>query len=231
MNNSRSRLLLLAMLLGASVVPTMAKADILFRYGMCNPSDGCDQSLGFSGGPTGTSITGNTNPPHPLYDITATSSTSLHGSGSTIDTGPGGAGFTDLTFTPEGGYAWGAFEFQMGSTNKNQPLHTLGLTLSAVNQSGLVYTFSGLEFPWEGNRGENQHYTLYTSGSDVISQVIVTYQDPLCSPTAGCTPNTIQDIHNIDFNTRQIPEPSSAALLAAVAAGAGFAALRKPRGQ
>lgn len=137
----------------------------------------------------------------------------------------GGAGFTDITFTPEAGYAWGAFEFQLDSMTKDDIAG--GLTIAGVNQDGILTSYS-VNFPWEGNNGENQHYTLYATGTDVIVQVLISYQDPHCtSSTAGCTPNTISDIHNIDLNTRRIPEPMTAALVGVAAAGAGFSRRRR----
>lgn len=203
------RNILTVLVVAIAFVPATGQANILFDYGLCNPSDGCDQSVNFSPANSGTTVVGDTNPPAPLYNVFADSleALTLHASGSTVDTGPGGPGITSIQFRPEAGYAWGAFEFQLDSSNGDQPLHSTGLTFTVVDQFNNSTVFSDVEFPWEGNTGENQHYHFHAINGEVITLVRIDYSDPLGEG------NTINDIHNIDVNTRFVPEPSTVVLL------------------
>lgn len=176
---------------------------ISFDYGLCNASDGCDQSINFTPAQTGTIVVGDTNPPKPKYTVFATSDgvLVLHAAGSTIDA-DNGLGFTTLVLTPEAPYGWGVIEFQLDSLNKSQPLGSGGLTLTAWDQFGSEYSFAA-NFPSEGNHGENQHYHLHADFGEVITKLQINYVDPL---DRG---NAIQDIHNIDVNTLAAPEPAT----------------------
>lgn len=201
----RRVILLMALLL--AVYPSIVGATISFEYGLCNPSDGCDQSINFTPAQTATFVVGDTNPPQPNYDVFATSSgfLVLHAAGSTIDA-DNGLGFTTLLLIPEAPYGWGAIEFQLDSLNKAQPLDSGGLTLSAWDQFGSEYSFLA-NFPSEGNHGENQHYHLHADFGEVITKLQISYVDPLGMG------NTIQDIHNIDVNTVAVPEPATLLLV------------------
>ena len=103
------------------LVPEHSQATILFDYGLCNSSAGCDQSINFTPANTGNPVIGNTNPAKPFYQVVATSNVLLHGSGSAVDSGVGGSGITLLTLTPEPGFYWSAIEFQLDALNKDQP--------------------------------------------------------------------------------------------------------------
>ncbi len=194
---------------GAFLLPVVSHATILFAYGMCNPSDGCDQSVNFTPANNGTTVVGDTNPPSPLYNVFIDSLEGiiLHGSGSTVDTGVGGLGFSSILLRPQVGYAWGAVEFQLDTFNKDQPTDTGGLTFTVFDASNTAFTFAA-NFPWEGDKGENQHYHFHAIDGQVISKLQISYNDSLC---LGGVCNTIQDIHNIDVNTKVIPAPSPAA--------------------
>jgi len=202
---SQRLIVMLALMLAA--YPSIVQATISFEYGLCNPSDGCDQSINFTPAQTATIVVGDTNPPKPKYDVFATSNGTLvlHAAGSTIDA-DNGLGFTMLVLTPEAPYGWGIIEFQLDSLNKAQPLGSGGLTLTAWDQFGSEYSFSA-NFPSEGNHGENQHYHLHGDFGEVITKLQLTYVDPL---DMG---NTIQDIHNIDVNTQVVPEPATLLLV------------------
>jgi hypothetical protein len=215
--------MIVAALLALALVPATGQATILFDYGLCNPSDGCDQSVNFSPANSGTTVVGNTNPPLPLYDVFAQSldGATLHGSGSTVDTGVGGPGITSIQFWPEAGYAWGAFEFQLDSANGDQTVGTAGLTFTVFDGDGTPFVFLA-NFPWEGDNGENQHYHFHATNGEVIALVRIDYSDPLGQG------NTINDIHNIDVNTRLVPEPSTVALLAIGLISLGW--IRRKRG-
>ena len=180
---------------------------ISFDYGLCNASDGCDQSINFTPAQTAPIVVGDTNPPKPKYSVFATSDgvLVLHAAGSTIDAA-NGLGFTTLVLTPEAPYGWGAIEFQLDSLNKSQPLGSGGLLLTAWDQFGSEYSFAA-NFPSEGNHGENQHYQLHADFGEVITKLRINYLDPL---DGG---NAIQDIHNIDVNTLAAPEPATLLLV------------------
>ena len=197
---------LLVGLCATLAVPVNTQATIQFNYGPCNPSDGCDQSVNFTPANSGTTVTGDTNPPKPLYDVYIDSleGLTLHGSGSTVDTGNPGPGFTSILIRPEAGYAWGAIEFQLDSMNNNQPNGTGGLLFTVKDNLNSFTTFSA-NFPWEGNKGENQHYHFHAIDGESILSLQIDYTDPLGNG------NTINDIHNIDVNT--VPEPTTLSLM------------------
>ena len=198
---------ILIMALVLAVHPSIVQATISFEYGLCNPSDGCDQSINFTPAQTATIVVGDTNPPKPKYNVFATSNGNLvlHATGSTLDAA-NGLGFTTLVLIPEAPYGWGIIEFQLDSLNNAQPLGSGGLTLTAWDQFGAEYSFLA-NFPSEGNHGENQHYHLHGDFGEVITKLQLTYEDPL---DMG---NTIQDIHNIDVNTQAVPEPATLLLV------------------
>ena len=50
------------------LVPTQSRASIIFNYGLCNPSDGCTQSVNFAPANSGTTVVGDTNPA-PVYQV------------------------------------------------------------------------------------------------------------------------------------------------------------------
>ncbi len=198
-------ILITALVLAAH--PSIVRATISFEYGLCNPSDGCDQSINFTPAQRATLVVGDTNPPKPKYNVFATSDGTLvlHAAGSTVDA-DNGLGFTTLVLIPEAPYGWGTIEFQLDSSNNAQPLGSGGLTLTAWDQFGSEYGFLA-NFPSEANRGANQHYHLHGDFGEVITKLQLTYVDPL---DMG---NTIQNIHNIDVNTLTVPEPSSLLLV------------------
>jgi hypothetical protein len=214
----------LAAALGLSLLSAASQATVIFQYGACNPSDGCDQSVNFSPANDGTTVVGDTNPPKPKYQVFADSpeGLTLHGSGSTVDTGVHGPGFNSIVLRPEQGYAWTAIEFMLDSINKDQPLDSSGLKFTAMDQHNVSWEFNA-NFPWEGNKGENQHYHFHALNGESMVSLRIDYHDPLSSDLAVA--NRISDIHNIDVNTA-VPEPSSLALFG-LALVPGMRRLRK----
>jgi hypothetical protein len=193
---------------GLSLFSLASQATVVFDYGGCNPSQGCDQSVNFSPANNGTTVEGDTNPPKPLYKVYIDSleGLTLHGSGSTVDTGGNGSGFTSILLRPELGYAWGAIEFMLDSVLKDQPQGSAGLKFTATDNANVEWVFNA-NFPWEGDKGENQHYHFHALNGESIYSLRIDYRDP-----NGV--NRINDIHNIDVNTvSAVPEPSSLALL------------------
>jgi len=212
---ARCLLTLLLAALGTVMIPANGRATISFDAGICNPSDGCNQSINFTPAVTGTTILDDTNPPNPFYQVSATSDGTvvLHGSGSTIDNNAGG-GFTLLILTPvcpapDGlCYGWTTIEFQADSLIGTQPTGTTGLVLTAMDQFGTLFSSPSLAFPWEGNNGENQHFHVHSDyPNTVITELRINYTDPLGGG------NTIQDIHNIDVHSVPVPVPEPSSFL------------------
>lgn len=237
---SPSRRLLAAAILGLSGLPFASHATIIYTADACNPSQGCDQTVNFTPANLGTTVTGDTNPPKPKYQVFVKSLDDpdlllLHGSGSTVDTRDAsdtnkqGPGFTSVLIYPEAGYAWGSIEFQLDSMDKDQALNSGGLTFTAFDQFGNQFDFNAL-FPHEGNKGENQHYSLHGIDGQLITSLRIHYQDPDADCQRDSTLcNTISDMHNIDVNTQRVPEPGSLALAVIGVVGAGLGRRRQSR--
>lgn len=189
--------------------PEFARADFFAGQQSLPCGALCDQSVTFSPANSGTTVIGDTNPA-PVYDVFIDSleGLTLHASGSTVDTGVGGPGFSSIVIRPASPYAWTYIEFTMHPMLSVTPPQS-GLTLTIFDQNNLTHVFSA-NFPWESNQGDNQHYFAQATNGDLITKLQIDYVDPTC--TSDCTPNTIQDIHNIDVASTTIPEPASMAL-------------------
>ena len=210
MDRLRRLLLMFGGLAALLVLPGVSRADYDINYGFDNSLS--QQTINISPAQTGTTITGHTVPP-PNYDVTITSDgRTLHGTGSTIDS-PSAGNVDVITFTAASPYAWTYFDFQLDATNKNTPTGTTGLTITISGNGG---TYSEiLNFPWEGNSGENQHYMITAINGQWFDTVTINYTAP-----SGVT-NHIQDIHTIDVASVQvIPAPPGVVL-----AGMGFLSL------
>ena len=227
--------LIAATLLGLSALPMSSHATIIFTLDKCNSSStwqACDQTVNFSPASSGTTVIGDTNPPKPDYQVFVEDLTglTLHASGSSVDTGVHGPGFTSILITPEAGYAWGSIEFMLDSMDKDQ-LTGPGLTLTAIDQFDVKWIFN-TNFPYEGDKGENQHYSLHGLDGQVITSLQIDYRDP--DPACRTDPtqcNTINDIHNIDVGTQMVPEPGSLALFGAGLTLAGVSRRRLRQGR
>ena len=213
---ARCLLTLLLAAFGTVVFPATSRATITFDLGQCVSSEGCDQTINFPGNGLGTTVVDDTNPPNPFYHVSATSDGTvvLDTSGGTIKNDIATAGLTRIVLTPvcpapDGlCYGWTTIEFQLDSLKGAQPLGTLGLVLTAIDQKGVSFSSGSLAFPWEGNNGENQHYHVHSDyPNEIITQLIVTYADPLGGG------NTIQDMHNIDVHSAPVPVPEPSSFL------------------
>lgn len=102
-----------------------------------------------------------------------------------------------------------------------------GLTIldELLHHNGAYSEPKSLNFPWEGNNGQNQHYHVLATGSDVITKVVISYDPP--DPLPGETVNAIGDIHNIDVTT--VPEPTSLAIFGVGAFAIAGYRLRRSR--
>jgi len=195
-------------LAGIMLMPSIGHATIIggTEAGTCNPVP-CDQTVNFAPANSGTTVVGDTNPA-PVYNVFVDSleGLTLHGSGSTVDTGVGGPGFLSILIRPEAGWAWSVIDFQLDSLISSPTPLQSGLTLTAIDQNSVPWVFN-VDFPWEGNNGENQHYFAQGLSGELITSLQIDYTDP----NAG-EGNTIQDIHNIDVASVRVPEPSTLGL-------------------
>jgi hypothetical protein len=97
--------------------------------------------------------------------------------------------------------------------------------MNCFNHNGAYSESKPLNFPLEGNNGQNQHYHVLATGSNVITKVGISYDPP--APTDGGIANTIGDIHNIDVTT--VPEPTSLAIFGVGAFAIAGYCLRRSR--
>ena len=192
------------------------------------PQPGC-QTVGFQSN-DGTTIVGNTNPA-PVYNVYVDSlvtDVSLHGNGSNVNNSLGqGSGFTSLLIRPESGWGWSTIDFQLDSLYKDQPIDIGGLSFTAKDQSGNSFSMDA-NFPWEGDKGENQHYRFDALDGQLITSLQLDYTDPLGNG------NLISDMHNIDVKSAQVPAvpvPPSLGLLMSGLAGLGVLGRSKSKKQ
>ena len=192
------------------------------------PQPGC-QTVGFQSN-DGTTIVGNTNPA-PIYNVYVDSlvtGVSLHGNGSNVNNSAGnGFGFSSLVIRPESGWGWSTIDFQLDSLYKDQPIDIGGLSFTTKDQFNNSFSMSA-NFPWEGNKGENQHYRIDGLDGQLITSLQVDYTDPL---SMG---NLISDMHNIDVKSAQVPAvpvPPSLGLLMSGLAGLGVLGRSKSKKQ
>ena len=179
---------------------------------------GC-QSVGFQSN-DGSTVVGNTNPA-PIYNVYVDSlvgGVSLHGNGSNVNNSAGnGSGFSSFLIRPESGWGWSTIDFQLDSLYKDQPIDIGGLSFTAKDQFNNYFSMSA-NFPWEGDKGENQHYRIDGLDGQLITSLQVDYIDPLGMG------NLISDMHNIDVKSAQVPSvpvPPSLGLLMSGLAGLG----------
>lgn len=203
---------LVALLAG---LPTAASASIVFQQAQCVSSEGCDQTINFNpsaGGPiTGTVIVGDTNPA-PVYLVKAesieTPQLTLHGAGSHIanDTAKDGWNKIEIYVAPGEGYAWDAFEFQLDhlKPDNNAPFPSGTIQLEAYSLLINAWVTDSLDFPYEGDNGENQHYKITASGGDLFDRIRIIYDS---------ADYRIHEVHNIDVHSVSVPEPSGLALV------------------
>lgn len=203
------------------LLPSAARADIILQLGMCTTAEGCNQSINFTPNQTAVMVVGDTNPA-PVYNVFATSldpNVLLNGNGSTLENGSDTPSsmfaMPSFSLAPQTGFLWSTIEFQLDELNSKQPLNSGGLTFTVLDQLGTTTTINTV-LPWEGNSGENQHYTLTGQNGELIKMLTVSYTDPLA---AG---NGIQDMHNIDVATTTIPEPGTIGLLGVALLGFGL---------
>ncbi len=209
MARHRRNLSILAGMLGLALWAAPARAGIVLGYENFNPT-GPLQSVNFLNQPNAITVVGDTNP-NPQYnvDVTSLEGINLNANGSNVENGDNKkAGFSSISIAPQAGsgYNWTFIDFRLDSTNGKQPL-TGDLTLTAYTAAGGIYSASNLNFPWNGNNGENQDYYAQATGNDRITKIVITYTDS----TGG--KNTIQDIHNIDVKSAAVPEPGTLALM------------------
>lgn len=224
--NLRSTFFILGAVLAATAGLKSSEAGFTIGYGFDNALQ--QQTVGFSPPTTGSSIVGNTNP-GPVYDVTATTLESgvvLRGNGGHVgnnaDAGNNIVGLKALKFVAESGYAWTYFDFQLDSTIVKDPALVAGkleLTIKLYDAFDNFLAHQLLDFPHEGDRGENQHYFAKAFDGAQFSRIDILY-----APTYN-TNNRIHEIHNIDVATvpaAPVPEPASLAVWAMGAAGMAF---------
>jgi hypothetical protein len=199
-------------LLAIGLFPATSNAGFVIDTGFSNVLN--EQTINFSGHPTGITITGNTNPA-PVYNVDAISNdgSTLEGTGSSVGNAAGNNfGLTDITFQIQNPsqFQWDYFDMQLDSLNKIAANSGNEITITLLGGTTTAADTATLPFPYEGNNGENQHFEAYATGSDYFTGIRVQYS---VRPTA----DAIQDLHNLDVGTagvaQIIPEPSSAALL------------------
>lgn len=191
-------------------------------------SHGSTQTINFSPSQAnGTTVVGDTNPPPQLF-FNFTANNTLHPNGSGIDT-VNGLGYTTLSVAPQlSTIGWTYMDFQADSLLKDisPSLNSLfKFTVNYVNSAGVAQTpyMITLNFPWENNNGDSQHYYMTATGGDVITSFSLAFSDP-AHPA-----NTIQDIHNWDIITASVPvpEPASLAIWGIGALGCAMAGYRR----
>jgi hypothetical protein len=216
----RRRLLMMGALVGLLALPSVSHGAYVITYGFVNSPE--LQGVSFAPPTTGTTITGNTNPP-PTYDVSVTSleGITLRGGGRNVTNNTNAdAGFREVDIFNSAGVQWTYLDVQLDSLLATAPPEAL-LTISVFQGATLVATQT-LLFPWEGNQGENQHYMVFATGTDWFNRVRIDYNS---------TTNTIQDMHHINVSSTirltVVPAPPSAVLAGAGVLTLGLFRLRR----
>lgn len=222
---------LLAGLVATICGQQVSRAGFVADYGFLNPAG--KQAVGFTPKKSGWSILGDTNP-NPVYDVTASSleGKTLLGNGRNVtndaDTNNTIYGLKAVSFVAATGYAWNYFDVQLDSTIVTDNslvagLNELRFELFVNATDSMAALSQTLDFPWEANSGENQHYYALANGGNTFSRVDIIY-----TPTFN-SDNTIRDIHHVNVVAASVPEPTSIAMWGLGAVGMMF--VRRKRQQ